>query len=161
MKLSIFYLTIFILLSSSCRETKTIHIASNPTINTDQKHQNNIVKIRYQALSRGFYLQIELDKNVLLVSTDRNHEQRKQQPCKTEDWNNIILLTQKIQLDKLQELKAPTENRLFDGAAHAQLYISNKEKEYISSGFDHGAPPEEIAPLVSYILSLGETVEKQ
>ena len=64
-----------------------------------------------------------------------------------------------MDIEQIPNLKAPTENRFFDGAAIANLKISYKGTIYESASFDHGNPPKEIEPLVKEILSISENIE--
>jgi hypothetical protein len=58
-----------------------------------------------------------------------------------------------LDLDLLSQLKAPTEKRLFDGAAIANLKITKQGKTFESQSFDHGYPPAEIEKVVNKMLS--------
>ena len=42
-------------------------------------------------------------------------------------WREIVNLADKIKLKELSSLKAPSEKRKFDGAAHAQLKVFYKK----------------------------------
>ena len=57
----------------------------------------------------------------------------------------------KIDLENLPNLKAPTEKRFYDGAAIANLNIIYKGKKYQTSNFDHGFPPMEIKRLFEIV----------
>ena len=56
----------------------------------------------------------------------------------------------------MPNLKSPTNRRQFDGAAFAQLTVIQNGDTIQSSRFDHKSPPEDIKPLVEYILSIPE-----
>ncbi|WP_109098834.1 DUF4377 domain-containing protein [Aquimarina sp. AU58] len=124
-----------------------------------KKTQDNIVNIEYQALSRGSFFQIKINKDRIEKTTDRNLKNSDSKKCSKKDWATITSLLETIDLDKISELKAPTEKRLFDGAAHAQLKIISSTKTFVSNGFDHGYPPQEIQELVNTMLSLTESIE--
>ena len=66
-----------------------------------------------------------------------------------------------VDLQTLNKLKAPTEKRLHDGAAHATLAFRQGDMEVMSPTFDHGHPPKEIEALVNKVLSIKENVLKQ
>jgi hypothetical protein len=57
----------------------------------------------------------------------------------------------KLDLENLTNLKAPTEKRFYDGAAIANLKIIYNGKIYQSSDFDHGFPPMQIKRVVEMI----------
>jgi hypothetical protein len=54
----------------------------------------------------------------------------------------------------LSTYKDPTQKRVYDGAAIAELIINYKEKEYQTKNFDHGYPPVEIEKFVNKLVSL-------
>ena len=70
------------------------------------------------------------------------------------DWNELIGYFEKIELDSLSTYKDPTQKRVYDGAAIAELIINYKEKEYQTKNFDHGYPPIEIEKFVNKLVSL-------
>ncbi|WP_062053592.1 DUF4377 domain-containing protein [Aquimarina longa] len=124
-----------------------------------QNHKDDIISIEYEALSRGSFLQIKINKDLIKTSSDRNLEKINTKKCAEKDWNTILSVLKNIDIDKISELEAPTGKRLFDGAPHAQLKITSKIKSITSSGFDHGSPPKELQQLVSTMLSLSEHTE--
>lgn len=113
--------------------------------------QKNITvkQIEYFASTRGSSIQI-------LVNADRiiyNDTIFKITPKK---WNSLTSLVQKINIDKLNNLLAPTEFRFRDAALAAEIKITTLETTYTSSQFDHGNPPKEIKKLVKEVLVLVE-----
>ena len=67
------------------------------------------------------------------------------------DWNALKDEINKLDLENLTNLKAPTEKRFYDGAAIANLKIIYNGKIYQSSDFDHGFPPMQIKRVVEMI----------
>ena len=67
------------------------------------------------------------------------------------DWNALVTTFQKVDLEQVPNLKAPTEKRFYDGAAIATLKITVQGKTYETTEFDHGTPPAAIADLVTKI----------
>ncbi|GAA4273295.1 hypothetical protein GCM10022258_25890 [Aquimarina gracilis] len=124
-----------------------------------QESQSDIISIEYQAVSRGTFFQVSVSEKFIQKTIDRNLKTIDSRKCSKKDWETIQSLIQNIDLNTINALKAPTDKRLFDGAAHAQLKISYKTKIFTSNGFDHGNPPEEIKQLVNTILSLSESIE--
>jgi hypothetical protein len=61
-----------------------------------------------------------------------------------------------MNLEKVPSLKAPTAKRLYDGAAIANLAISDGGKAYISKSFDHGFPQKDIEKIVTLLVSYSE-----
>ena len=65
------------------------------------------------------------------ISTDRNGiKLPKEIVISDADWKELIGYFQKINLEKLNKLKDPTQQRFYDGAAIATLKIQYKDKEY-------------------------------
>ncbi len=73
-----------------------------------------------------------------------------------EDWEELVDCFNKMELDSLSKLKAPTEKRFHDGAAIANLKITVKDKTYETTSFDHGFPPKEIKKFVDKINSFAK-----
>jgi hypothetical protein len=112
----------------------------------------NETKMEYKAYSRGFYQEITIEKQLVFVAKSRG-EKPVIFKIPIADWNNLNSAIQELDLDSLSQLKAPTEKRLFDGAAIASLKITKQGKTFESQSFDHGYPPVEIEKVVNKILS--------
>ena len=107
------------------------------------------IEIQYEANTRGFYQKLVL-KNATISST--NDREGKENPIVQKvsdaDWNALKDEINKLDLENLPNLKAPTEKRFYDVAAIANLKIIYKGKMYQSSDFDHGFPPMQIKRVV-------------
>ncbi|SHH07062.1 hypothetical protein SAMN05444372_11414 [Flavobacterium micromati] len=113
------------------------------------------VVIEYTASSRGFYQKITVKNQTIMVSKDRNGDDKSiLLKINASDWDELVSYFKEVQLDHLVKLKAPTEKRLYDGAAVANLKITFDEKNYETANFDHGFPPKEIKQLVDKVNSL-------
>ena len=124
--------------------------------NCSSSSQNDLKNavVEYTASTRGFYTKITIKNQLISISKDRNATN---QPAGTKisdaDWQELIELFKTIDLKTISTLKSPTEKRYYDGAAIGNLKVNYKEKEYQSSAFDHGFPPEEIKKVVDKINS--------
>lgn len=112
--------------------------------------------IEYQAITRGNYLNIQIQNETLSIVRKRD-EKAKDYKLAKEDWKELADLFMKVDLDKLEEYKAPTEKRFYDGAAMANVRIVYEGKVYQSQTFDHDAPPVEIEAFVNKIVSFVKT----
>ncbi len=122
---------------------------------SEQKQDIETAVIEYSANTRGFYQKIVIQKQMIAVSHERNNaDNPKAEKIADADWKILIAAFQEVTLETLQNLKAPTEKRFYDGAAIGELKVTYKGKTYQTSGFDHGTPPAEIEQLVNKILSL-------
>ena len=116
--------------------------------------------LEYTANTRGFYQKITIQDQMISISKDRNGNDK---PVATKisekDWKELVGYFETLELDSLTTLKAPSQKRFHDGAAIANLKVTNKEKIYETADFDHGYPPETIKKLVAKINSFAK--EKQ
>jgi hypothetical protein len=114
----------------------------------------NTALIEYTANTRGFYQKVIIEKQMVTVSQDRSNKYKvTPEKISDADWKTLINLFDEIDLEEIKDLKAPTEKRLYDGAAIANLKITYKGEVYETSSFDHGYPPVEIKKLVTKINS--------
>lgn len=119
------------------------------------------ITITYTALSRGFFEKIQVTKDTLMVSNDRNLVEKETYICTEKDWSQLMALLKEIDVESIPTLEPPTSKRLYDGAAHASLSIEKNDATIQSNGFDHGYPPKAIERLVNKLLSMAENVQKQ
>ncbi len=120
--------------------------------------ENISVSFEYSAISRGTYKLIKINqKNISLANKQKGNPHTK--TCTKTDWNRLINAFKVINVKNMPTLKAPSEDRFFDGAAIGNLKITYNGTVYESQSFDHGNPPKEIASLVKEILSISENIE--
>ncbi|WP_025663212.1 hypothetical protein [Aquimarina megaterium] len=120
----------------------------------------NEPSLEYEAVSRGFYKKITVNKETLVFRKDRDGKKDITIKMKNKEWKELVDLTDKIKLEKLSTFKASSEKRELDGAAYAKLKVFINGNSYESSHFDHGNPPLEIKNLVEYVITLSESIEK-
>lgn len=117
--------------------------------------------VTYQAISRGTFEYINVSKSKISITTDKSLQQIQDYTCDAQDWIEIKALLDALNTKTFQQLKAPTDKRLFDGAAHATLSVKQGDVLLTTPSFDHGFPPKEIENLVNKVLSLAEKVKKK
>ena len=124
--------------------------------------QNNLdfatAKLEYTANSRGFHNNTVIENKTVSFTSTRDAKPVSSSLTE-EQWNALITELQKVDLEEIPNLKAPTQKRFHDGAAMANLKITYKEKIYESQTFDNGFPPEKIKNLVNTILSFSNKEE--
>lgn len=108
--------------------------------------------ISYQAFSRGYFLNVDLQGNKLTVSKERDVT-GKEIIMNDSEAKELSDLFQKMILADLETYKGPTEKRFYDGAAIANLTVNYQGKIYKTPDFDHGNPPSEIAEFINKIVS--------
>ncbi|TPV34814.1 hypothetical protein FJ651_04580 [Paucihalobacter ruber] len=144
MKLLIALFSVFII-SDECTQTKT------------GKPQNiNNLKVSYQVISRGFFKEISFEDAQMMYSEDPNVKAINTFKLNKKEWSDVLQLVAQLNLDGLESLVAPTEKRLYDGAAHTTVSVVIDGKSYVSSSFDEGHPPAEIDALVNKMLTISE-----
>ena len=116
----------------------------------------DITEIRYTAATRGYYYQVQVSPMMMQVKMDRNSSDELIYRVDAESWDALLALIEAIDLDKLESLQGSTELQEVDRAAYATLRVFTREKQFQSTPFDHGDPPEEIKSLIDAILTLAE-----
>ena len=140
MKISTLFVSLF-LVCIGCNSSKT-SIAPN-------KQNYETLVIEYVANTRGFYQKVVVQNHTVSSTNDRNgQEQPSIQKVSDDDWNFLISEFNKVILDEVPNLKAPTEKRFYDGAAIASLKITFNGK---TKDFDDGFPPAEIQKVVEIV----------
>lgn len=121
--------------------------------------QEKLMAISYQATSRGVFFEVVVNDNEVVKSKDRSGKDKKVKQCSENEWIKIQSELKDIDLEKINELEAPSNDKSVDRSLHATVTITFPTQVYTSISFDHGNPPEQIASLVNTILSLAESIE--
>jgi len=122
---------------------------------SNDKTQSTVPTIYYEANTRGYALSCKVENQVLYSTRDRDFkEYSDKMDISDADWNEISALAKAVDLEKVKDMKWPTEKRYYDGAPHANIIFEANGVKYPANGFDHGYPPAEVEKLVNKILSL-------
>ncbi|MDP2542885.1 hypothetical protein [Tenacibaculum discolor] len=113
-------------------------------------------KIAYEAQTRGSLVQLTIEGNKLSYKTYQKEGTKEVTKEQLEELKRIV---NELNLDKISDLKAPSEKRITDGALHAEFTIKIADKEYKSSTFDAGNPPKELKKLEDLLYSLSDLKE--
>ena len=151
----LFSLLALILINKEC-ENKNSSSESNKTeiVNSDKSNdQQKEYTIEYSAISRGIFKEITINNSSITVKKDRNTNPVTKK-CSNEIWSKLTHILDEVDLKMLPELEAPTQKRLYDGAAHATLKVIVDGETYTTSSFDHGFPPEEIKDLCDKLIEI-------
>lgn len=116
--------------------------------------QNDEITIEYQAITRGSNREVILKKDSMEVRNLTDSSKAFIASLTKEQWEGFVKELDKIELEKIAELKAPSEKRFYDGAAIGTFTAIINGTKYRSSSFDHGNPPAEIAVIVSKMLDV-------
>jgi len=126
---------------------------------TQQDLKNTVIE--YSARTRGFSQLVVIKNQEITIDTDRRGVKSKQsQKISDADWKILVSEFQKLELDKIKDLKAPTNKSSTDAAAMGQLLITHKEIKYTSQSFDNGNPPVAIAEFVNKAVEITKSIEK-
>ncbi len=127
-------------------------------IDTKDKKQSEVPTVYYEATTRGFFMALKVENQTLFISKERDFKEYSDKIAISDaDWNEISTLAKAVDLDKVKDLKWPTEKRYYDGAAHANIIFEAKGVKYPANGFDHGFPPAEVEKLVNKLTTIAET----
>ena len=132
-------------------------ITENSCCNASKINQEALT-FQYSAVSRGVFQNITIDKKHIKIISARG-EKAIEKPCPDKIWQTLLNTLDTIDIKSLESLKAPSEKRFYDGAAHASLSIIYEGKTYKTTSFDHGNPPKTISNLVKAIQSVSENIE--
>jgi type IV secretory pathway VirB6-like protein len=145
----------FAFVSCNCQKKALDQSPSAATVSA--VNQQNMPKLEYVATTRGFYEKITIENNTVTVSHDRNGvDKGETAQISNSDRNELRIALEKFKLSDLSTFKDPTQKRFYDGAAIATLKITDQEKVYETTSFDHGFPPAEIEVLITKITSFGK-----
>lgn len=120
--------------------------------------RNQSMSFEYSQHSRGIYQNISINKKSITIKNKREGDVIGT-GCSEEQWQKIMDAIEDIDIENIQNLEAPSQKRLYDGAAIAKLKVTFEGKIYETPIFDHGNPHAEIANLVKEILSIAQNIE--
>jgi phosphorylcholine metabolism protein LicD len=130
----------------------SIFFSKNCESQTKNEMQSTVLE--YTANTRGFFQKIIIQDQRVSISNDRNENPIPLAlKISDSDWKELVSYLENLELENLASLKAPTEKRIYDGAASANLKVISKKKTYQTVPFDHGYPPEKIKKLIDKINS--------
>lgn len=123
-------------------------------------NNNQTTIIEYSESSRGFYYNVVINENRVLIQENRTSKPQSY-PLKREHWNSLLKSLKIIDIEQIPFLKIPSEERSRDRAIIASLKITQGATAYETPEFDHNNPPKKIKALVKEILSISKNIEKQ
>ncbi|SHI83972.1 hypothetical protein SAMN04488096_10554 [Mesonia phycicola] len=118
-----------------------------------------ISEVKINAITRGHKEEVTVNSALYTFhsnSMNNTNKVRNTMTLTAKEWAIITEMISKIDLNQINSLKSPTENRMFDGDLATTISFISDEKTYTSSVFDKKTPPEELSEIVKYIYSLNE-----
>jgi len=149
-KIALVILTIA--LAVGCSSTKKATTNANTAVNS--------LSFEYTAVTRGSYKKVVVTSDSIVTIKDHGMKDVVTKTIGKSDWNLLVTASDKINLDGLATVKAPSTKHQFDGALAANLKVIKDGKEYNSTTFDHGNPPSEIAAIVTKIIAISDLQNK-
>ncbi|TWO32143.1 META domain-containing protein [Seonamhaeicola sediminis] len=131
---------------------KLLMIAEKEAFSTD------VLSFEYKQHSRNGFQFIKINSKSISVQNKRDGVITKIK-CNDEQWKKLIEVFRTIDIKTIPNLEAPSQKRLFDGAAIAKFTVTVNGKSYETQSFDHGNPHSEIENLVKEILSIAQNIE--
>ena len=122
---------------------------------SELRKESENISFEYEATTRGNYAKIIAKQDTIFTIKGRKGEAVEKKLSRS-DWNEMLDLLAKIDKNNIQNLKAPTEKRFYDGAMIASLTVIHGKDTYKSTSFDHGTPPKEIEKLVEKIIATSD-----
>lgn len=150
-KLTLILLTI--IFAAGCSSTKS---TADKEATTKQEKNSDLYSFEYEALTRGSYKKIVITQDT--VTTIKDHEMKEviSRPISKTDWDKLVKALDKVNVEDLENLKAPSNKNHADAALAANLKVIKKDKTYGTPTFDHGNPPAEIAKLVNSMIMMSD-----
>lgn len=124
------------------------------------KKESDKISFEYEAITRGSYKKVIVKQDTVITIKDRGLENVTTKGLKNGEWNGILKSLEGVDLDGLNEIKAPSVKHQVDAAPIANLKVIRGDKTYQSSSFDNGNPPQEIKDVVEKIISASDLQKK-
>lgn len=125
------------------------------------QQENKNISFEYEAMTRGSFNKVIITHDSIVTVKDRDMKNVVTATISKADWNSLLSSLEKVDVNNIQDLKSPTNKRMYDGALIANLKIIKEGKTYQSAGFDHGEPPAEIKAVVEKIIALSDLKYKK
>lgn len=122
--------------------------------------KSNYDTVIYKALSRNYFEYIEISESNVILSSDKNLQNKSHYLCNTKDWEELSALLSAINHDTFTHLEAPTNKRFYDGAAHSSLSYKIDDTMFTTPSFDEGFPPEILKIVLEKIQNIKQNVSK-
>ena len=123
---------------------------------TQQDLKNTVIE--YSARTRGYSQEIVIKNQEITIDTySRGDKSTKAGKITDADYKILIAEFQKLKLEQMKDLVAPTDKRTYDAAAYGVLTITHNDIKHISNSFDNGDPPAAIAKFVNKITAITKT----
>ncbi|QYJ68994.1 hypothetical protein [Flavobacterium litorale] len=125
------------------------------------KKDSERIAFEYEAVTMMGYNKVIVKQDTVITFTSRAVKDAVTTGLKNGEWNKMLTALEKVELDKVSKLKAPSAGYASDAAPAANLTIIKNNTTYRSAVFDHGNPPAEIKELVTKIVNASALKNKR
>ncbi|MBW2960290.1 hypothetical protein [Mesonia aestuariivivens] len=137
----------------------TVISCKSGSVITHQDHEKlpYVSSVELEAITRGRREEIKVNSEKFKFTSHTNKETNLEKVSKTinkEQWKVILEKISTINLDEINQLKSPTNQRMYDGDLATHISITVDKKTYQSASFDKRNPPKELEELVKYLYQL-------
>ncbi|MEE1897230.1 MULTISPECIES: hypothetical protein [Flavobacterium] len=124
------------------------------------KKESDKISFEYEAITRGSYKKVIVKQDTVITIKDRDLKDVVTAGLKNGEWNSLLKSLEGVNLEGLNEIKAPSVKHQVDAAPIANLKVIRGDKTYQSKSFDHGNPPQEIKDVVDKIMAASDFKKK-
>lgn len=124
------------------------------------KKESDKISFEYEAITRGSYKKVIVKQDTVITIKDRDLKDVVTAGLKNGEWNSLLKSLEGVNLEGLNEIKAPSVKHQVDAAPIANLKVIRGDKTYQSKSFDHGNPPQEIKDVVNKIMAASDFKKK-
>lgn len=122
--------------------------SSETTESMNKTHQEEITEIKVEALTRGYREEITITPEAYSFYSTNDKYTKDISP---EEWKALVSKIDGVSLEEISSLKAPSEQRFYDGDLATDVTITTKNNSYKSAAFDKSQPPVELEALIKEI----------
>ncbi|MEP4091317.1 hypothetical protein [Reichenbachiella sp.] len=123
---------------------------------------DNIEKISFQSLSRGYFENVVITQDSLIIRKSENRgsvEQTTRRYLTKKEWKSLVRYLSKVILSDIPVLKSPTAKRTYDGARHSSIIIYTTDGSSYEHLFDNEDPNDKLEPLMKCIISIRDRID--
>lgn len=112
-----------------------------------------VKEVTYEAMTRGSSEMIHVKAGLLTYKT---HKDATEITLTKKQLKALYKALKPIKYAEVNQLKAPSKKRLYDGAMAAVVIFKTATDTYQSASFDHDDPPAELKDLLKLLKSFVE-----
>ncbi|MFI8377660.1 hypothetical protein [Leeuwenhoekiella sp. NPDC079379] len=115
--------------------------------------ETQVDEVIYTASSRGFFEQVRVTNDSCIFKKAKDTIPSKAIALNDKQKSDLKEALDKISVEKLNRIAAPSEAHTYDGAAMATLKVKKGDSLLETRTFDHGNPPKQLIDLVNLMHS--------